>query len=545
METDKSQLKSSYDCIVIGSGLGGLTASALLAKEGKSVLLVEQADKYGGYGQSLAKDGFVFDYAIHSIFSWGFMKGLLEELGEKVEHGVVSSRRGDHIVFPGDDYWATTIDHMKESLSEKFPEEAETICCYFDDLVGSMSLALEFKEKPSMQTAAKLVTKYPKLWESSLEEVLNSYFKSDRLKAFVYGTHDAYLYDYAWHYSAYHLFHIKYINEGHAIKGGSRFLMDAFVRAIHKFGGDTICNTLAKKIIVKEGVACGVQLEDGTVVNAKDAVVSNADARLTLTKMLDFDTLPEGLKRDFKKWDSSGPSLSYYIVNLGLDIDLKKEYGMEYDLTLYFPSYDLPRIHKDINAGFLPDDFWLWMVFPSVNDPTVAPEGCSTAILSILVPYDIENSTGCNPDYFDGFRAINEKGEKYYLKKEEIAERMIKRAEDVLPGLGKHIVVKETWTPQNFEEFTLNYKGSTMGFRVMPPNGKDKQYMSKLGLPIKTELKGLYLAGHWTELGLSTASVVQAGRFAAYDILGKPRPPVAVSNPTDRVVHFDKEVRSF
>ncbi|MBS5933915.1 MAG: NAD(P)/FAD-dependent oxidoreductase [Clostridiales bacterium] len=546
MGKETNKLQNIYDCIVVGSGMGGLTSAALLAKEGKSVLVVEQADKLGGFGQSYVESGFVFDYAIHSIASWGFVYDLLQELGEKVENGVVSSRRGDHIIFRDEDYWATNVDHIVESLSGKFPDEKEHIESYFGDLVDVMTLVLEFNENPSFQLGAKISMRYSELLESTLEEVLDKYFDSKELKALVYGTHDGYLYDYAWHYSAYHLFYIKYINDGHAVKGGSRYLVDAFERAIIKFNGDILCNTMVKKIIIENGRACGVELDNGQRINAKEAVISNADARLTFNKLLDINTMPVDIQESFRKWDEDGPSLSYYIVNLGLDIDVKKEYGMEYDLSVYFPSYDLPRVYKDINNGILPDDFWLWMVFPSVNDLTLAPEGCSTAILAILVPYDIEKCTDNeNNDYFDGYKSVKEKKPSYYFKKEEIEKKLIARAEEVFPGMGEHIVVKKTWTPQTLQEFTLNHMGSTMGFRVEPPKDGEKKYLSKLGMDIKTSIQGLYLVGGWSQFGFATASVVQSGRFAAYHILNKELPKQAISKITDRVISFNKKVGDF
>jgi phytoene dehydrogenase-like protein len=297
--------------------------------------------------------------------------------------------------------------------------------------------------------------------------------------------------------------------------------------------------------VVEDGRATGVTLEDGRVIHAADGVISNADARLMFTQMLGREEIPKHVQEDYSRWSDTGPSLSYYIVNCGLDIDLRERYGMEHDLTIYFPSYDVLRVYKDINNGILPEDFWLWAVFPSVNDSSLAPKGCSTAIFSILVPYSIENETEADPDYFDGFRAVSSKGEEYYAKKEEITRRIIARADEVYPGISDHIVFRETWTPQTLQDFTLNHKGSTMGFKVGTLAGKDKRYISKLGMDIQSGIPGLYMAGGWTEFGFATTAVIQSGRFAAFSVLGKELPAPAVSDREERVRHLETSIREF
>ncbi len=536
--------KASYDCVIVGSGLGGLSAAAYLAAHGKSVCVLEQAKNFGGYGQTFVKDGFAFDCAIHSVFSWKFVRSCLEELGGNPKLEVVPARRGDHIIFEDGDYWATTFEHMTEKLSEKFPEESEAIAQYFGDLINSMTALMErgTKSEINKNDALKEVMKYPYLWLNSLEDVMDHYFTSADLKAYIMGTHDAYLYDYAWNYSAYHLFHIKHINQGHAIKGGSRNLVNEFVRIIRMHGGELFHSSLVRKIHVVNNKATGVVLDDGTEIKANVAVISNADAKLTIEKLIGSDNVPQKMMDEFKLWDKSGYSLSYYIVNLGLDIDLYEKYGMEYDLTIYFPSKDIPRVHKDINNNQLPEDFWLWMVFPSVNDPTVAPPGCSTAIISILVPYTILNETECEKGYFDGFREVNNKGEKYYSKKEEVADMMIGMAERVFPELSEHIVLKEVWTPQSFEKATLNHLGSTIGFRKLPPTQDTRHQADKLGMPAYTDIDSFYMVGHWTEFGLSAGSVINSGKSVAYKILDLPLPAGCTSDIHDRVKNFSKEV---
>ena len=78
-----TQIKSPYDVIVIGAGIGGLVCGCFLAKAGLKVLIAEQHHQPGGYCTSFRRRGFVFDAAAHSFGSCrenGNMRMILEAL---------------------------------------------------------------------------------------------------------------------------------------------------------------------------------------------------------------------------------------------------------------------------------------------------------------------------------------------------------------------------------------------------------------------------------------------------------------------------------
>jgi len=514
---------NTYDVIIIGSGLGGLTAAATLAKEGVSVLVLEQYNRLGGFGQSYTKKGYTFDTAVHAIWFWDEISSILEEFGEKLE--AVPARTCDRILFKdGTEFNATSIPEMQEQISKLVPNEAAGVAKYYQNLINSQKVLVELLHNPNDWNLKIEFVKYSKLWKSTLEEAVKDCVSTVKAQDLLFGYHDSYLFNYSWNYPAYHLFCTKYLYDGYLPVGGSQPIVDVLVRATQKMGGELRTNAMVKHIIVENNEVKGVEIEGGERIFARKGVISNADALLTYEKMIGYDHLPDDILKNIKKWKNIVPSLSYYILNCGVDIDVKETYGMKGDLTIYYPENNIMEGLKKINMGKLDDDFWLWMVFPTNNDKTLAPPGHSVAIFSILVPYDIANHSEVSEEYdFDGFRPKGNKGDKYYAFKEDLIERILKRADEVYPGISSHITFKDFITPQTIEHLTLNHKGSTLGFKVIPELEKTamKGFDMNIGCKIKSSINKLYMASGWAETGFSAPGVICAGREAAFEILGK------------------------
>src|SRR5262249_59475028 len=89
MSVHRESRHESYDAVVVGGGMGGLTAAALLAKEGLRVLVVERHDRPGGYAHAFRRKGYTFDSAVHLVGGCesapgggpGLLDGLLRRLG--------------------------------------------------------------------------------------------------------------------------------------------------------------------------------------------------------------------------------------------------------------------------------------------------------------------------------------------------------------------------------------------------------------------------------------------------------------------------------
>ena len=117
----KRPLKSNYDVAIIGAGVGGLTAAALLSKFGLSVCVVEKEPHVGGYLAGFRRRGFKFDTAIHWLNQCGpggLVHRLFEVLGKNHPVAVPQTRIRRYVGNGFDFLLTNNPDEMKDKLIE-------------------------------------------------------------------------------------------------------------------------------------------------------------------------------------------------------------------------------------------------------------------------------------------------------------------------------------------------------------------------------------------------------------------------------------------
>nr|MQY69264.1 FAD-dependent oxidoreductase [Bacillota bacterium] len=120
---------SSYDVVIIGAGVGGLTCASLLAKAGLRVLVVEQSSRPGGYVGSFTRKGFTFDCAAHFVTGChenGTIGKLLRELGIEKELEFIKVEAPVRFIFPDFEFSFSlnNLDDGERIIKERFPKEA-------------------------------------------------------------------------------------------------------------------------------------------------------------------------------------------------------------------------------------------------------------------------------------------------------------------------------------------------------------------------------------------------------------------------------------
>ena len=273
------------------------------------------------------------------------------------------------------------------------------------------------------------------------------------------------------------------------VRGSFQHLADTIAGAITEGGGDVLVGTQATRIAVERGRVVGVELAGGQFVRAP-VVVSNADARLTFDRLVGEAHVPD---RYIKKLRRMKPSISGFVLYSAARID-PTEFGLDHE-TMVYRHWDHDRTYEDVVAG-RPGGTWL--SFPTVHDPSLAPNGEHIVIFTSLMPYDI--------------------GEDWDQAKPRLTEQMIDRVEELMPGYRDAITFVDSATPKTFEEYTLGQEGAIYGWENVPAQTVPKR------LDFRTPIDGLWLAGHWTHPGTGSVRCLLSGALTAAAITGRDDP---------------------
>jgi len=279
------------------------------------------------------------------------------------------------------------------------------------------------------------------------------------------------------------------------IKGkGVEALPQLFLRYYKAYGGEISLNTLVKKVVIEEGKVQGVHLDGGGEIQSK-YVISNADSHSTFQNLIGNHLLPDRFVRKLQKRAISAPIFTLY---LGVDLDLT-QMGFDGALVHYYPFIpENPWEEKDVE-GFDIEKEKMAIRMDSIKNPMLAPIGKHTIAIAAFAPYELFTDGGSTNSH-------------YAEIKEEIAQKIIRITEKVIPGLSSHIVVRDASTPLTYERKTLNTHGATMGWYL---SAKELTRIRSQ----KTPIANLYQAGHWTFPGGGIPMVIISGINAAKLVL--------------------------
>jgi prolycopene isomerase len=173
--------------------------------------------------------------------------------------------------------------------------------------------------------------------------------------------------------------------------------------------------------------------------------------------------------------------------------------GFDGALIHYYPTIRKnPWEEKDVE-GFDIEKERMAIRMDSIKNPMLAPIGKHTMAIAAFAPYEL---------FTDG-----DKISPHYTEiKEEISQKLIGATEKMIPGLSRHIIVRDASTPLTYERMTLNTHGATMGWYL--PAKELSRIRSQ-----KTPIANLYQAGHWTFPGGGIPMVIISGINAAQLVL--------------------------
>ncbi|HMQ76503.1 MAG TPA: NAD(P)/FAD-dependent oxidoreductase [Flavobacteriales bacterium] len=514
--------RSRYDVVVIGAGLGGLTSAALLSRAGLSVCVLEMDARPGGYLAGFRRKDHRFDSAIHWLNQLG-PNGLVTRLFDLIgpDHPTAAPQKrikrykGDSF----DHLLTDRPDELKEAWIREFPHERAGIERFFRDArrigeafagLGTFMRTEESKDLPGkvlhLFTKLRFARPFiPHLRFSGREGVrkgLSRYFTDERLQRVFASEMDllSCLVPIGWAYVGdYQLPPV----------GGSQVFPEWLVHVITSLGNEVHYKCRVDQVLLENGRTSGVRVTHrGTTHEVRaDQVVAACDLEALYERMLPAHAVPDKLKRKLRDAELYPSSVT---VALALDRPTES-FGFGEEM-IYLSKDDVPR-ERQCTGG--PEEVGISILAPSLRDPSLAPDGMGT--LTIYIPAEFADHdrwrTGA-----DG----TERGEAYERLKQEYADILIRRVEERLaPGLSRHIVYCDVATPITHWRYTGNRNGSMMGARPGKAN-------FKAGIAhYRTPVKGLYLGGHWAELGGGVPIAVRAGANAAMLVLKDRKHPAA------------------
>ncbi|TLU87583.1 MAG: FAD-binding protein [Chlorobium sp.] len=497
---------TSTDVIVIGSGIGGLTASALLQKQGFSTVVFEKNRYPGGSCSSFQREGYTFDAGASVFYGFGENNSsgtlnlhtrIFRSLG--VEVRTIPDPVQIHYHLPNG--FAVAACHDRHAffgaLAARFPHEAEGIKKFYRELeevydilssmpAGSLEDVIHLLSVGSanpLKTVALAMKSF-----RSMGKTARRYISDEELLHFID------IEAYSW--AVQDAIATPLVNAGICLAdrhfgginypiGGSGAIPAALCKGIEKFGGAIHYQSEVTEILVDNGEARGVRLADGTEHYAK-AVISNATVWDTFNRLV----VDARYRVDANRFLQAP---SWFQIFLGIDgVVIPDGFDVHHVLVDDWKSYNQP-------GGTI------YLSAPTILDPSLAPPG--KHIIHTFVTGEYEQ-----------WRHYERGSTAYRTAKDEMAAAIIARTERILPGLSTAVEVKVLATPLTHERYLSRFQGS-YGPLLKPGQ-------SILQKPQNTTpIKNLFAAGDSTFPGQGVIAVTYSGVSCASYIarkFGKP-----------------------
>lgn len=487
--------KVSYDAVVIGAGMAGLVAAATLARGGARVLVCEQADHVGGLFNSFDRNGYVFDGGIKATESSALLLPLLGKLGvlDRVQlHPSRTALITDGELRPIRDF--ADVEAHFAHLASLFPAEASGLRSVladtrrvFDVLDAGLTFPVPLdpdagsgreERKAWMKAHSGLLAAMPgllPLMKRKLRPHLERSLKDPRLinllaDLFPDGTT-----------AFFGLGYFRMFLDYYYPQGGLRTIPEALASVVTEWGGEIRTGSRVERILVRDGRAGGVRLDDAEEV-ASAYVIAASDLRHTLTTLIPDARMPARIIDDLLHAEVSH---SVFSVFLGLDMP-PEALGFE-GCGHVFYSPDLEGV-TDVDRRSRPDYFRcapMELSVPCLHDASLAPPGKTGLSVAVMTTWE----------YNGGWPRTRV---EYEAAKSRYARDIIIGLDRLRPGLSQTIEFCETATPRTIEKFTSNTRGAIMGWSY----DRDRRFSHgsylRMRSSVRTPVEGLLTAGHWT-----------------------------------------------
>lgn len=503
-------LKDHYDVIVVGAGLGGLTAASLLVNRGVSVLMIEQQDKPGGSCTSFKRDGVTYDVGTAMLYGFGdtgfkpfrFLFNELEEPVEVVAHATLARMtfEGQPITFWPD------VERFLQELDRLYPDEKEGLRAFYAELYKmyeNIVLKNEVIVPPSefsprqglrrLMTGPLQMLKMQKLLNTSVRSLLDRYFHSQEIIHFFDKLCSAYCYTTADETPAVlaaTMFIDNHIGGVYYPAGGAQMLPNKIEKAFERMGGQVLYHTLVDEILIQDGKAYGVRLQNGQELKA-NRIIANA----TVWNIYGNLVRPEHIPPERLEWARN-----------------------------LVPTYPSMTLYMVVDRAALPEDILPWEVF--IENRAVIDSSDLTLYINALVDETLGppgklviTAIAPNLESWPAPHSPEHRSELYERQKQAEAQRMLDQVEQHFPGFCSKIETLIIGTPTTIERYLLKNGGAVGG----PKNMLGQEMLKRLHA--RSEWKNLYICGDSTVMATGAPATTVSGVGAANVVLRDMRLP--------------------
>ncbi len=484
--------------VIVGAGPGGLTAGMLLAHEGYDVQIYEKKTYIGGRNGRIELGEFKFDIGPTFLMLPKVLEDVFRFTGRSLDQYLDMKEIEPlyRLRFHGkrDFYPSRDRKHMSEQIKELFPgdeigyerymeKEEEKFKRVFNCLKIPYGKLIHFLRPTFLKAIPKLDL------GKSLYGKLAEYFKHEEMKIAM-TFQSKYLGMSPWNCPGVFTI-LSYIEHSGGIFhpiGGLNKISHAMAKIIEEEGGEIHLSSSIQEVIVENGKAKGVHLENGEKIMA-EYVVINADFAHGMTHLVKEENRKKYTNKDLSKRDYS---CSTFMLYLGLD----KVYDIPHHNIIFAKDYK-QNVTEIAEKKVLSDDPSFYLHNASSTDPTLAPEGKSA--LYILVPVPNNDS---NIDWD--------------MQKEHFRRRVLDKIKEKteLKDIEEHIVVEKVITPLDWEREYDVYKGATFNL-----SHKLSQMLYFRPHNKFEEFENCYIVGGGTHPGSGLPTIYESGRISANLIL--------------------------
>jgi phytoene dehydrogenase-like protein len=490
------------DVIVIGSGIGGLSCAALLARYGFDVTVCESHSIAGGAAHAFERDGFKFDSgpSLYSGLSYSPsanpLRQVLDAISEELPCITYDTwgcylPEGDFDTSVGGDQFCEVLKRFRgneailewrelQRVMEPLARAATAIppAALRLDLGAVMTVS---RFAPSLFPHIADIGKLTGPFSRIMDGVIKDSFTRNWLDLLCFllcglpadGTSTA---EVAFMFA-------DWYRPGVVLDypvGGSGALVDALVRGLERHGGRLMLNAHVEQILVEGKRAVGVRLRGGKEIRARRAVISNASVWDTLK------LLPEGsVPKQYREQRASTPECdSFMHLHLGIDAQ-----GLRSDLACHY------IVVNNWEVGVTAPQNVVLVSIPSVLDPSLAPPG--KHVIHVYTP-------GNEP--YDLWQGMDRKSEEYARQKQLRAEVMWQALERIIPDIRSRCDVTLVGTPLTHQRYLRRHRGS-----YGPAIHAGKSFFPSSNTP----LPGLLCCGDSTFPGIGLPAVATSGMMTA------------------------------